>query len=61
MRAQSHLLAFLASLLERKGLARSGEIASLLKAYAEVVGESEPGEGAILAYWAAVARNAQAN
>ena len=58
MRAQGHLMVFLSSLLERRGVVAAGELASLLQLYAEVVAELEPGEGAILAYWAAVARGA---
>jgi hypothetical protein len=54
MRAQGHLLVFLSALLERRGLAGPGEISKLLKVYADVVAETESGEGAILAYWAAV-------
>jgi hypothetical protein len=58
MRAQGHLMVFLASLLERRGIVAPGELASLLQLYAGVVTESEPGEGAVLAYWAAVAAGA---
>jgi len=58
MRAQGHILVFLSSLLERRGIVAAGEFAMLLQLYAEVVAESEPGEGAILAYWAAVTRAA---
>ena len=61
MRAQGHLLAFLSSLLERRGIVAPGELASLLRTYAEVVAECEPGEGAILAYWAEVASGANAH
>ena len=57
MRAQGHFLVFLSSLLERRGVVAPGELANLLGLYADVVAESEPGEGAILAFWAAVARN----
>ncbi len=52
------MLVFLSSLLERRGIVAAGEFAMLLQLYAEVVAESEPGEGAILAYWAAVTRAA---
>jgi hypothetical protein len=58
MRAQGHFIVFLSSLLERRGVTATGELAKLLQVYADVVGESEPGEDAILAYWAAVARGA---
>jgi hypothetical protein len=56
MRAQGHFMVFLSSLLERRGVVAAGELATLLQVYADVVAESEPGEGAILAFWAAVAR-----
>ncbi|GEM_PF-3527158 len=51
-------MAFLSSLLERRGVLASGELAMLLNLYADVIAESEPGEAAVLAYWAAVAGNA---
>ncbi len=56
MRAQGHFMVFLSSLLERRGVVAAGELANLLRLYADVVAESEPGEGAVLAYWAAIAR-----
>ena len=52
-RIQGHLLRFLASLLQRKGLLTMMEFGDLLSLYARVVSEVEPVEGAVLAEWAA--------
>lgn len=51
--AQGKLAMFIASLLERAGVATTAEFAELLGAYASVVSETQPGEGALLASWAA--------
>jgi hypothetical protein len=57
MRAQSHLVAFLASLLQRRGVLKVEEFTQLLQVFADAVGETDPGEGDILAYWASAARD----
>jgi hypothetical protein len=51
--AQGKLMAFLAAILQRKGVMGSGEFAALLDAYAETIAETDPGEGRLLARWAA--------
>ena len=56
MRAQGHLVAFLASLFQRRGVVKRAEFSSLLQTYADLVAETDPAEGAILAAWAAVVR-----
>jgi hypothetical protein len=56
VRAHGKFVAFLASLLQGRGLLAADEFAALLSAFAETVGESEPREGEILAYWAEVVR-----
>jgi hypothetical protein len=61
MRAQGQLVAFLASLLQRRGLLKVEEFAGLLQVFAEAVAETEPGEGEILASWAAAARDMTPN
>lgn len=50
MRAQGHFKVFLSSLLARRGVVASGELAMLLNLYADADAESEPGEAAVLAY-----------
>lgn len=50
--AQGKFAVFVASLLQRTGVAPMAETAALLKVFAASVAETEPGEGAILAQWA---------
>ncbi|MDR3474368.1 MAG: hypothetical protein P4M09_22190 [Devosia sp.] len=57
MRAQGQLVAFLASLLQRRGVLKVEEFAQLLQVFADAVAETDPGEGDILAYWASAARD----
>lgn len=51
--AQAKFAVFVASLLQRHGVAQLSEMAELLDMFAQSVAESEPGEAAILAQWAA--------
>jgi hypothetical protein len=60
VRAQGKSVAFLASLLQGRGLLTADEFAALLNAFAETVGESKAREGEILAYWAEVVRQFRA-
>lgn len=57
MRAQGQLVAFLASLLQRRGVLKVEEFSQLLQVFADAVAETDPGEGDILAYWASAARD----
>jgi len=57
MRAQGQLVAFLASLLQRRGVLKVEEFAQLLQVFADAVAETDPGEGDVLAYWASAARD----
>jgi hypothetical protein len=52
IRAQGKLVMFLASLLAARGVAPADEFARLLEVFALTVEETEPLEGAVLAYWA---------
>jgi hypothetical protein len=61
MRAQDQLVAFLAVLLQRKGVVKVEEFAGLLQVFAETVSETDVGEGEGLAYWASPARDVAAN
>lgn len=61
MRAQSQLVVFLASLLQRQNVLKVEEFARLLQVFADAVAETDPGEGDILAYWAATARDMAPN
>jgi hypothetical protein len=61
MRAQDQLVAFLAVLLQRKGVVKVEEFAGLLQVFAETVSETDVGEGEVLAYWASPARDVAAN
>ena len=51
--AQATFAVFVASLLQRTGVAQMSEMAELLGVFAESVAETDPGEAAILAQWAA--------
>lgn len=51
--AQGKLVVFIASLLSRAGVVSTSEFSSLLSVFADTVAETEPGEGALLAAWAA--------
>jgi len=57
MRAQGQLVAFLASLLQRRGVLKVEEFAQLLQVFADAVAETEPGEGEVLAHWASAVRD----
>ncbi|MBS0363393.1 MAG: hypothetical protein JSR98_18610 [Proteobacteria bacterium] len=46
-------MVFIASLLSRAGVVSTSEFSSLLSVFADTVAETEPGEGALLAAWAA--------
>lgn len=61
MRAQGHMVAFLASILQRKNILKVEEFAQLLQVFADAVAETDAGEGDILAYWASAARNVAPN
>ncbi len=61
MRAQAQLVAFLASLLQRRGVLKVEEFAQLLQVFADAVAETDPEEGDILAYWASTARDIAPN
>jgi hypothetical protein len=50
--AQGKFAVFVASLLQRAGVAPMSEFAELLDVSAESVAETEPGEAVILARWA---------
>lgn len=52
MGAQAKFALFVASLLERAGVATLGEFSSLLRTFADSVAETEPEEAAILDQWA---------
>ncbi|THD60836.1 hypothetical protein [Phenylobacterium sp.] len=56
--AQGKLVVFLASLLQRAGVVKTGEFASLLDTFALAVTETDPEEGSILAAWSAHVRAA---
>ena len=56
MRAQGHLVVFLASLLQRQGVIQAGEFAGLLQVFADATAETDPAEGEVLAFWAAAVR-----
>ena len=51
--AQGKLVVFIASLLQRAGVARMDEFGELLAIFADTVADTEPGEAAILQRWAA--------
>jgi len=51
--AQGKFVIFVASLLQRAGVAPIEEFADLLGVYAECVAETDPGEADILRSWAA--------
>ena len=55
--AQGKLVLFLASLMHRSGVVQMAEFGDLLGAFAETVGETEPGEGRLLSEWAAAVRS----
>jgi hypothetical protein len=57
MRAQGQLVAFLASLLQRRGVLKVEEFAQLLQVFADAVAETDASEGDILAHWASAARD----
>ncbi len=50
--AQGQFALFVASLLQRAGVATMKEFGELLSVYAAAVAEASPGEAAILADWA---------
>ncbi len=54
--AQGKLVVFIASLLQRAGIARMDEFGELLAVFADTVAESEPGEAAMLNQLAAALR-----
>jgi hypothetical protein len=54
--AQGKMVVFIASLLQRAGVARMDEFGELLTVFADTVAETEPGEGAILRHWASALR-----
>lgn len=54
IRAQGHALALLGVLLGRAGVVPAAEFARLLGLYAAATAETDPGEGDILACWAAM-------
>jgi hypothetical protein len=54
--AQGKLVVFIASLLQRAGVARIDEFGELLTVFADTVAETEPGEAAILRQWASALR-----
>jgi hypothetical protein len=56
MRAQGPLVVFLATMLQTAGVKSLEEFSAQLGLYAVTVAETEPGEGEILAYWAAMVR-----
>jgi hypothetical protein len=50
--AQGQFALFIASLLQRAGVATMAEFGQLLAVYAAAVAETSPGQAAILASWA---------
>jgi len=56
--AQGKALALVSTLLERCGVVEPGEFGRLLSLMAVVTGETSPGQGEILALWAAMASEA---
>lgn len=54
--AQGKFAMFVASLLQRAGVAPMEEFAELLAMFAETVADTDPGEAAILSQWAATIR-----
>jgi hypothetical protein len=56
--AQGKLVLFLASVLQSAGGPPRDEFGRLLAVFAESVGETSPGEGAILARWAELVASA---
>jgi hypothetical protein len=56
--AQGKLVVFLASLLQRAGVVKTGEFAAMLDTFALTVTETNPQEGSILAAWSAHVRAA---
>ena len=57
--AQGKFAAFIASLLQRAGVAPMQEFADLLGLFADAVAETEPDEADILRNWAAAIRGAR--
>ena len=55
--AQARFVLFLASLLHRERVIAGPEFGALLATFAATVSETDPGEGAILAGWAAAVRD----
>ncbi len=51
--AYGKFVMFLASLLQRAGVVETVEFADLLATFAATVNETDPGEGRLLALWAA--------
>ena len=54
--AQGKFVAFVAMILQRAGVADSGEFAALLDTFADAVVETDPEQGRVLAGWAAQVR-----
>lgn len=61
MAAQGKFVIFLASMLERGGVAAMTDFAQLLDTFAATVEETEPKEAEILASWASAVRKAVAH
>jgi len=59
--AQGKFVLFMASLLQRGGIATMGDFAQLLDTFAAAVDETEPKEAEILAGWASAVRKAIAH
>ena len=57
--AQGKFAAFVASLLQRAGVAPMQEFADFLDLFADSVAETDPGEADILRTWAAAIRGAR--
>ena len=59
--AQGKFAVFVASLLQRAGVAPMGEFAELLAIFADTVADTDPDEALILKSWAATIRGMTAN
>ncbi len=56
VRAHGQLVALMAVILDRAGVAPVGEFAQMMTLYAKSIASAEPVEGAILSVWADVVR-----
>jgi hypothetical protein len=61
IRAQGKLVILLAAMLQSASVQSVGEFAAKLGVFAVTVGEAEPAEGEILAYWAGMVRDLAAS